>query len=240
MSNLKVFENQEFGKIRTIEEDGKVLFCGSDVAKVLGYKNPSKALSDHCKGVTKRYTPTQSGTQEMNFISEGDVYRLIANSKLPSAERFEGWVFDEVLPSIRKDGSYIIGQSTSEPTPYLQLLAETEREKVRAQKAQILSQIAESYDGTYRQILQAYATKELVGKFALPLPEMPQETYTAEQIGKRLGISANKVGRIANAHGLKTEEYGKWFVDKSPNSPKEVRTFRYFESAISKIGELAD
>lgn len=238
MNDLKVFENPEFGKIRTIEEDGKVLFCGSDVAKVLGYKNPSKALSDHCKGVTKRYAPTQSGTQEMNFISEGDVYRLIANSKLPSAERFEIWVFDEVLPSIRKNGSYMIGQSIFEPTPYLQLLAETEREKVRAQKAQILSHIAESYDGTYRQILQAYAAKELVGKFALPLPEMPEETFTAEQIGSRLGISANKVGRIANAYGLKTEEYGKWFVDKSPHSTKEVRTFRYFESVIPEMKKV--
>lgn len=107
MNELMIFNNPEFGEIRTIEEDGKVLFCGSDVAKALGYKNPSKALSDHCKGVTKRYTPTSSGKQEMNFIPEGDIYRLAAKSELPGADKFESWIFDEVLPSIRKTGGYV-------------------------------------------------------------------------------------------------------------------------------------
>ena len=69
MNELKVFNNPEFGKVRTITEHGKTLFCGANVAKALGYKNPSKALGDHCKGVTKRYTPTKGGEQEMNFIS---------------------------------------------------------------------------------------------------------------------------------------------------------------------------
>ena len=115
MQELKIFENPEFGEIRTIEENGKVLFCGSDIAKALGYKNPSKALSDHCKGVTKRYTPTASGKQEMNFIPEGDIYRLAAKSELSGAERFESWIFDEVLPSIRKNGGYIAGQAELSP-----------------------------------------------------------------------------------------------------------------------------
>lgn len=115
MQELKIFENPEFGEIRTIEENGKVLFCGSDIAKALGYKNPSKALSDHCKGVTKRYTPTASGKQEMNFIPEGDIYRLAAKSELSGAERFESWIFDEVLPSIRKTGGYIAGQAELSP-----------------------------------------------------------------------------------------------------------------------------
>lgn len=107
MNELMIFNNPEFGEIRTIEEDGKVLFCGSDVANALGYKNSRKALADHCKGVTKRYTPTKSGEQEMNFIPEGDIYRLAAKSELPGADAFESWIFDEVLPSIRKHGAYI-------------------------------------------------------------------------------------------------------------------------------------
>ena len=115
MNELMTFSNPEFGDIRTIEEDGRVLFCGSDVAKALGYKNPSKVLSDHCKGVTKRYTPTTSGTQEMNFIPEGDIYRLAAKSELPGAVRFESWIFDEVLPSIRRTGGYIAGQNELSP-----------------------------------------------------------------------------------------------------------------------------
>ncbi len=105
---VKVFENEEFGSIRTVEENGKILFCSSDVAKALGYSNPRKAIADHCKGVTKRDTLTNGGMQELSFIPEGDVYRLIVRSKLPSAEKFERWVFDEVLPTIRKTGGYVI------------------------------------------------------------------------------------------------------------------------------------
>lgn len=110
MNQIQIFNNPEFGEIRTVEENEQVLFCGSDVAKMLGYTNPSKALNDHCRCVTKRYTPHPQSPDkqiEMAFIPEGDVYRLIAHSKLPAAEKFERWVFDEVLPTIRKHGAYM-------------------------------------------------------------------------------------------------------------------------------------
>lgn len=107
MDNLLTFTNEEFGNIRTVEEDGKIYFCGKDVAKALGYQNTNKALGDHCKGVTKRDTPTSGGVQSMSFITEGDLYRLITHSKLPTAEKFEAWIFDEVLPEIRETGRYI-------------------------------------------------------------------------------------------------------------------------------------
>ena len=106
MNSLQIFNSEEFGEIRTIEIDGKPYFVGTDVAKALGYSNPRKAILDHCKGVTKRDTPTSSGIQSMSYINEGDLYRLIMKSKLPSAEKFEAWVMDEVLPTIRKAGSY--------------------------------------------------------------------------------------------------------------------------------------
>ena len=115
MSELIIFNNPEFGQIRTIEEDGKVLFCGSDVAKALGYKRPKDAVSAHCKGAVKRRTLTNGGEQEMNFIPEGDIYRLAARSELPGADQFERWIFDEVLPSIRKNGGYINGQENMPP-----------------------------------------------------------------------------------------------------------------------------
>ena len=103
--NMEIFRNSEFGSIRVIEEDGKYLFCGSDVAKALGYSNPRKAVRDHARGGTKRSIPTASGDQTMTFLPEGDVYRLIVHSRLPGAERFEKWVFDEVLPTIRRTGA---------------------------------------------------------------------------------------------------------------------------------------
>lgn len=86
---ISTFNNEEFGEIRTIQENGEVLFCGADIAKALGYSNTRDALSRHCKGVVKCDTPTSGGVQTLSFISEGDVYRLIAHSKLPGAERFE-------------------------------------------------------------------------------------------------------------------------------------------------------
>ena len=108
-NKVEVFSSAEFGTVRTLKTtDGKVLFCGADVAKALGYSNSRKALADHCKekGVTKRDTLTKGGIQELTYIDEGNVYRLITHSKLPNAERFEAWVFDEVLPEIRHTGSY--------------------------------------------------------------------------------------------------------------------------------------
>ena len=110
MSEVQIFNNGEFGSVRMIYEDGKVLFAASDTAKALGYKNVTDAICRHCKGVVKHDTLTKGGKQQINFITEGDVYRLVTHSKLPSAERFESWVFDDVLPTLRKTGSYVMGE----------------------------------------------------------------------------------------------------------------------------------
>ena len=107
MNELMIFNNPEFGEVRTLEEDGKVLFCGSDVAKALGYSRPKDAISAHAKGAVKRRTLTSGGEQEMSFIPESDLYRLVFSSKLPTAEKFTEWVTAEVLPSIRKHGAYM-------------------------------------------------------------------------------------------------------------------------------------
>lgn len=115
MSELQIFDNPEFGEIRTVDDNGKVLFCGKDVAEVLGYKDSVNALKLHCRedGVVKHHLIDNMGrTQQAKFIDEGNLYRLITHSKLPAAERFERWVFDEVLPSIRRNGGYIAGQES--------------------------------------------------------------------------------------------------------------------------------
>ena len=116
MNEMQIFNNPEFGSVRTLEENGAVLFCGTDVARALGYKNPRDAISKHCKGVVKRDGVSQTTNQhgatteqksEMSFIPESDLYRLIFGSKLPTAERFTDWVTSEVLPTIRKHGAYM-------------------------------------------------------------------------------------------------------------------------------------
>ena len=116
MDSLQVFNSEDFGEIRaSITDDGNPIFCARDVAVALGYKNPNDAIAKHCKGIAIRYPlMTDGGEQLARFITEGDMYRLIASSKLDSAQRFETWVFDEVLPSIRKHGMYATPQTVED------------------------------------------------------------------------------------------------------------------------------
>lgn len=109
MNDLKVFSSTEFGELGVMLINGKEYFPATQCAKILGYSNPQKAIRDHCKndGCTKCSVIDSLGrTQQMKFINEGNLYRLIISSKLPAAEKFERWVFDDVLPSIRKSGTY--------------------------------------------------------------------------------------------------------------------------------------
>lgn len=112
MNSLKIFESSEFGSIRTVEIDNEVWFVGKDVAEILGYTNPRKAIGDHVdeedKGVTKCDTP--GGAQNFTIINESGLYSLVLSSKLPTAKQFKRWVTKEVIPSIRKHGGYIVGQ----------------------------------------------------------------------------------------------------------------------------------
>lgn len=137
MNQIKIFENPEFGKVRTMEMYDKPYFVGKDVAEALGYKDTVNALKQHCRGVVKHHVTDSIGrNQEASFIPEGDVYRLIVRSKLPAAEKFETWVFDEVLPSIRKSGGYITGQeqmSDSELMAKALLVAQKQIEERNAQ-----------------------------------------------------------------------------------------------------------
>ena len=108
MNELEIFKNEEFGEIRTVEQNGQILFVANDVAKILGYKNPSDATNKHCRNAIMAWGSDSLGRrQEFKMIPESDLYRLIVSSKLPSAENFEKWVFEEVLPTIRKHGAYM-------------------------------------------------------------------------------------------------------------------------------------
>lgn len=106
MNELQIFRNSEFGELGVLEQNGKPYFPATACARILGYVKPRNAISMHCKGALKQGVLTNGGKQEVTFIPEGDLYRLITHSKLPSAERFEAWVFDEALPTIRRTGGY--------------------------------------------------------------------------------------------------------------------------------------
>lgn len=136
MNEIKIFSNEEFGNVRTVEVDGKILFCGSDVAKALGYSNSNDAITRHCRCIVKHDIPhpqSPGKTIMVSFVSEGDIYRLITHSKLPSAEKFESWVFDDVLPSIRKHGAYMtpstLEQAIADPDFFIGLMTQLKKER---------------------------------------------------------------------------------------------------------------
>ena len=138
-TSLQVFNSEQFGNIRVaVAENGNPIFCARDVATALGYKNPNDAISKHCKGIAFRYPlPTDGGEQLARFITEGDMYRLIASSKLESAQRFETWVFDDVLPSIRSHGMYATPQTVermlADPDTMIATLQALKAERKRTQ-----------------------------------------------------------------------------------------------------------
>lgn len=152
---IQIFNNPEFGQIRTTEINGEPYFVGKDVAEALGYANTNDTLARHCKGVVKRYPlQTEGGLQEVRIISEGDMYRLIASSKLPGAEKFECWIFDEVIPTIRRHGAYAtpvtIESIIADPDTGIRLLQalKEEQEKRKALEVQngVMKPKAEYFD----------------------------------------------------------------------------------------------
>ncbi|MBS4924783.1 MAG: phage antirepressor KilAC domain-containing protein, partial [Ruminococcus bicirculans] len=141
MNNMiKIFENEEFGSLRILKEDnGRIMFCGKDVASALGYSNTKDAIRRHCRWGVKHDLPhpqSPARTIEMVFIPEGDVYRLISHSRLPSAEKFESWIFDEVLPTIRRTGGYVASEDMFIEN-YLPFLDEPYRDLFRLQMTAI-------------------------------------------------------------------------------------------------------
>ncbi|VDG74665.1 BRO-like protein [Clostridium carnis] len=234
---IQKFNNNQFGNLEILIVDGIEYFPATDSAKMLGYANPQKAIRDHCKGVNEMVTPTKGGQQKKNYITEGNLYRLIINSKLPQAEKFESWVFDEVLPQIRKTGQY-----NAESSNLKDKEIEARYNNSLARKANLYLKIATinpNLPKEYVQVLQSKAAETLNdGNMVIPLPKAERKTYSAKEIGEQLGISPNKVGRLGNENNLKTDEYGIEVWDKSKYSNKEVQTFRYYDSVIPVFKKL--
>lgn len=195
MNELKIFQNPQFGDVRTITENGVTLFCGADVARALGYKKPQNAISTHCKGALKRGIPTNGGTQEMLFIPEGDIYRLAARSELPGADAFERWIFDEVLPSIRKTGGYAL------PKDYpsaLRALADSEEQRLllAAENEAQRQEIADF------QPLRQYLDTILSSPGPLAIT----------QIAADYGLSAKRLNHILHEEGIQHCVNGQWIL----------------------------
>jgi prophage antirepressor-like protein len=237
LNELQIFKNESFGEIRTVEINGKPYFVAIDITKALGYSNSQDAIKKHCRWVAKCDVPhpqSQNKIIEVNAIPEGDLYRLITHSELPSAEKFELWVFDEVLPSIRKNGAYTNPKTPKADRTEVMMINARNRTANTYLKMAAMAGITD----TYKQILVSKAAETLSGEKLLPLPKAESKTYSAEEVGKLYGITGNMIGRIANKHGLKQPEYGALYHDKGRNSPKEVETWRYNDNALKKFAEI--
>lgn len=149
MSNLEIFKKDNW-KIRSMIIDGKPYFVGNDVARNLGYKSPGDAVTYHCKGIYKINIPSKGGNQETRMISEFDLYRLIMKSKLKTAEKFQDWVFEEVLPSIRKYGMYAKDELLDNPDLLIEVITKYKIEKqkkleIENKRKQLNSKYEKSY-----------------------------------------------------------------------------------------------
>lgn len=232
MNEIQVFESTDFGNVRVVEYNGEPYFCAKEVCDILGYTNSRKAIADHVdeedKGVTKCDTP--GGKQNLTIINESGLYSLILSSTLPEAKKFKHWVTSEVLPSIRKTGKY---SARKEPD-------EAKLLNAKARYARELQRIAniETLSPTYKQILIAQAAEILTGvEFPLPKSE-DGKTYSAGEVGKMFGVSAQRIGKLANDNDMKTDEYGAWYHSKSRYSNKKVDTFQYNDKAVEKFRQL--
>ena len=197
MNEMKIFENPEFGKVRTIIISGEPWLVGKDVAQVLGYKEPTKAAREKVdpedRGVSKIDTP--SGVQEMTIINESGLYSLVLSSKLPGAKKFRRWVTSEVLPSIRKTGGYQI------PKDYpsaLRALADAEEEK--------LALLAEN-----EQQRQAIAEFEPMRQYIDTILSSPG-TMTTTQIAADYDMSAKQLNRILHEEGIQHCVNKQWIL----------------------------
>lgn len=229
---VQIFENAEFGRVRTIEVKGSSYFVGKDVAEILGYSNPRDALAKHVDDEDKNTVAIRDGIQgnpNMTIINESGLYSLILSSKLPTAKKFKRWVTSEVLPAIRKTGSYKSRKDDAMQEKRIDIM----ERNARTRAANLLLKIAErTRIQEYKEVCNAKAAEMVTGTPILPLPVAERRTYSAKEIGAMFGVSAHKIGKLANAHHLKTAVYGKLFYSKSEYSAKEVETWRYYDSVI--------
>ena len=226
MNELKIFEHPDFGEVRTLETNGVVLFSGSDVAKALGYSRPADAVSAHCKGSVIHRLPTAGGTQDVKFIPESDLYRLVFRSKLPTAEKFTDWVTMEVLPSIRKHGAYMtdetIEQVLSDPDTIIRLATQLKEERSK------------------NKALSQKNTELLVEKQIM----QPKADYFDELVDRNLLTNFRET---AKQFGIKEKVFIRFLLDKKyiyrdqkghlmPYAEKAGNLFEVKESTNNKTG----
>ena len=195
MKDMLIFESQEFGAIRTMsDERGEPLFCGKDVARALGYKNPEKALRVHIEDDDKvvNKMDTTYGIKPTTFVNESGLYSLILSSKLESARRFKHWVTSEVLPSIRKQGGYMVARANESD------------EVILARALQIMHTALERREKEIALLKPKadYADKVLDAV----------SCFTTTQLAKGMGMTAIELNRLLCQRGIQYGQSGQYML----------------------------
>ena len=215
MNEIQIFKNHEFGTIRTFtNEQGEALFCAKDVCDALGYKQTHKAVERHVdKGDgMKRPTPTASGIQTMLYINESGLYALILSSKLESARRFKHWVTSEVLPSIRKQGGYIVARPDESD------------EVILARALQIMQATLQRRD---EQIAQLKPRADYADHVLDSI-----SCFTVTQIGKELNMTGHDLNRLLCEMRIQYVQSGQYllYADYARQGLAKNRSFEYHTS----------
>lgn len=234
MNELQTFTYNS-AQVRTIEKNGEPWFVAKDVCEILSiskYRDAVARLDEDERGSVR--VDTLGGEQEMAAVNESGLYTLILRSDKPEAKPFRKWVTGEVLPTIRKTGSY--NAKADKPSKALEIKERNSRVRLSNQFLK-LSKV-ETLSAEYKNILVSKAAEALTGVELIPLPKSQQKMYSAGEIGAMFGVSAQKIGRVSNEHNLKTAEYGEWYRSKSEYSNKEVDTFVYNDKAVEKFREI--
>jgi prophage antirepressor-like protein len=212
MNEIKIFKNVEFGAIRTISnEQGEALFCAKDVCDALGYNNSRDTLRKHVErgDVAKCDTPTTSGNQLMTYINESGLYSLILSSKLDSAKRFKHWVTSEVLPSIRKQGGYMVARPDESD------------EVIMARALQIMQATLQRRD---EQIAQLKPRADYADHVLDSI-----SCFTVTQIGKELGMTGHDLNVLLCSHKIQYVQSGQYllYADYARQGLAKNRNFEY-------------
>jgi len=221
-NQVQVFENKEFGKLEVLMLDGKLYFPAAECARILGYKDTINAIKQHCRGVVKHHLTDALGRkQQANFIPEGDLYRLIIRSKLPAAEKFEAWVCDDVLPSVRKYGAYITDGKMDElltnPASAAKLfdLLKAEREK--------------------KEALQGFVERIAPKAYYCDVITHCENTIPVSVIAKDYGMTAVSFNKLLNGLGVQYSVGGTWvlYSKYSNNGYTVTRTYHVSEKTAT-------
>ena len=241
MNDVKIFESEEFGKVRTlIEGEDKVLFCGTDVAQALGYSNTTDALKRHCRCIVKREVPHPQSPEknlETNFIPESDVYRLIFGSKLEDAEKFQNWIFDDVIPTIRKTGGYVNNDELFIET-YFSQVEESTKAMLRATLATVRevnekNRQLEQTVGVQSQQIAELQPKATYYDVVLQCEDLISITAIAKDYGK----SARWMNNYLHEKGVQYRQGDIWLLYQTyaERGYTSTKTFKYDDGGENHV-----